>query len=76
MTGQYIVHGIFAMAGILSLLAAVGNWEWFFTSRSAQSLVRWRGRKAARIFYAVLGIVFIGMAIYFFVATRKALAMA
>ena len=31
MTGQYIVQGIFALAGIVSLLASLLNWDWFFT---------------------------------------------
>ena len=31
MTGQYIVQGIFALAGTVSLLASLLNWDWFFT---------------------------------------------
>lgn len=33
---QYIVQGIFVVAGIISLLAAVFDWEWFFTARNTQ----------------------------------------
>ena len=40
MTGQYIVQGIFALAGITSLLASLLNWNWFFTTRNAQTIVR------------------------------------
>ena len=40
MTGQYIVQGIFALAGIVSLLASLLNWDWFFTTRNAQTIVR------------------------------------
>ena len=36
MTGQYIVQGIFALAGIISLLASLLNWNWFFTTRNAR----------------------------------------
>ena len=39
MTGQYIVQGIFALAGIISLLASLLNWNWFFTTRNAQTIV-------------------------------------
>jgi len=39
MTGQYIVQGIFALAGITSLLASLLNWNWFFTTRNAQQSV-------------------------------------
>ena len=44
MTGQYIVQGIFALAGIISLLASLLNWNWFFTTRNAQTIVRNVGR--------------------------------
>ncbi len=73
MTGQYVVQAIFALAGIISLLAALFNWNWFFTARNAQSIVRNVGRKRARLFYGVLGIILIGMALFFFLETRKAL---
>ena len=33
---QYIVQGIFAVAGIIALLAAILNWNWFFTARNTQ----------------------------------------
>ena len=72
MTGQYVVQSIFALAGIVSLLAALCNWDWFFTARNAQIIVRNVGRKRARIFYGVLGIIILGMAIFFFIETRKA----
>ena len=51
MTGQYIVQGIFALAGITSLLASLLNWNWFFTTRNAQTIVRNVGRGRARLFY-------------------------
>ena len=73
MTGQYIVQGIFALAGIVSLLASLLNWDWFFTTRNAQTIVRNVGRNRARLFYGILGIIIIGMAVFFFVETRKAI---
>lgn len=72
MTGQYIVQGIFALAGITSLLAAIFNWDWFFTTRNAKSIIRNTGRKRARIFYGILGVIIIAMAAFFFIATRNA----
>ena len=45
---QYIVQGIFAAAGIISLLAALLDWEWFFTAQNTQFVVRNVGRKQAR----------------------------
>lgn len=72
MTGQYIVQGIFALAGLTSLLAAILNWNWFFTARNSQLIVRNVGRNRARLFYGVLGIILIGMATFFFIETRNA----
>ena len=69
MTGQYIV------AGIVSLLASLLNWDWFFTTRNAQTIVRNVGRNRARLFYGILGIIIIGMATFFFVETRKAITL-
>lgn len=73
MTGQYIVQTIFALAGTVSLLAALLDWDWFFTSRNAQPIVRNVGRRRARLFYGILGIIIIGMAVFFFIETRKAM---
>ena len=71
--GQYIVQGIFALAGITSLLASLLNWNWFFTTRNAQTIVRNVGRGRARLFYGILGVIIIGMAVFFFIETRKAI---
>ena len=76
MTGQYIVQALFALAGITSLLAALFNWDWFFTARNAQNVVRYMGRRQARLFYGILGIILIGMAGVFFIETQKALGAA
>ena len=72
MTGQYIVQGIFALAGTVSLLASLLDWDWFFTTRNAQTIIRNVGRNRARLFYGILGIIIIGMAVFFFIETRKA----
>lgn len=76
MTGQYIVQALFALAGITSLLAALFNWDWFFTARNAQNVVRYMRRRQARLFYGILGIILIGMAVFFFIETQKALGAA
>lgn len=66
---QYIVQGIFALAGIISLLAAVFNWNWFFTARNSQFIVQNVGLRQARWFYGALGIILIGMSVFFFLNT-------
>ena len=62
---QYIVQGIFAVAGIISLLAAILDWEWFFTARNTQFAVKSVGRKRARLFYGVLGVILIGICLLY-----------
>lgn len=72
MASQYLIQGIFAAAGIVSLLAALFNWEWFFTANNTQFAVRSVGRQRARLFYGALGIILIGMAVFFFLNTPPA----
>lgn len=69
MGAQYFVQALFAIAGLLSLLAAICNWDWFFTAQNAQFVVRNVGRKKARLFYGLIGILMLGMAAYFFLHT-------
>lgn len=71
MASQYLIQGIFAAAGIVSLLAALLDWEWFFTARNAQFVVRNVGRRQARWFYGVLGIILMGMSAFFFLNTPQ-----
>lgn len=66
MNPQYLVQGIFAVAGIVAILAAALNWDWFFNAQNAQLIVRNVGRKRARLFYGVLGIILVGMSLFFF----------
>ncbi|MEG1563240.1 MAG: immunity 17 family protein [Bacteroides sp.] len=69
MTPHYVVQALFVLAGLVALLAALFNWEWFFGARNAQSLVRSVGRGRARWFYGTVGVLCIGMAVYFFLHT-------
>ncbi len=66
MNPHHFIQGIFVLAGLVALLAALLNSEWFFTARNAQLIVRNVGRGRARLFYGILGIILIGMAVYFF----------
>ncbi|MCC7012787.1 MAG: immunity 17 family protein [Planctomycetes bacterium] len=49
--------------GAFSLLCAIKDWDWFILSAKAKLVVLLLGRKGARIFYAVLGIVLIAMGV-------------
>ena len=70
---HYLIQGIFALIGILAVLASIFNWNWFFQSQNMQAIVRNVGRKRARLFYALLGLLMIGTAIYFFQEVQKSL---
>ena len=62
---KYIIQGIFALTGLVSLLAALLDWDWFFTARNTQFVVQNVGRRQARMFYGVLGILLIATAVFF-----------
>ncbi|WP_298072991.1 immunity 17 family protein [uncultured Bacteroides sp.] len=69
---QYLIQGIFAVAGIISLLAALLDWNWFFTAHNTQFIVRNVGRRQARLFYGVLGLILIATAVFFVLNTPQA----
>ncbi len=57
MFAQHFVQILFSITGVLSLLAAIFNWEWFFSTNNVQFLIRNFGRNKTRLFYGVLGII-------------------
>ena len=67
MAMHYIIPGIFVVVGLLAILASLFNWDWFFLSQNTQFIVQNVGRKRARLFYALLGLLMIATAIYFFI---------
>ena len=71
---HYLIQGIFVMVGLLAILASLFNWDWFFQSQNTQAIVRNVGRQRARLFYALLGILMIATAIYFFGEVQKTIA--
>ena len=68
---HYLIQGIFAVVGLLAILASLFNWDWFFNSQNTQFIVKNVGRKQARLFYALLGILMIATAIYFYTEVSK-----
>ena len=58
--------------GLLAILASLFNWDWFFQSQNTLFIVRNVGRKRARLFYALLGLLMIATAVYFFLEVQKA----
>ena len=61
-----VVQAIFLLAGTISLLSSLFNWEWFFTADNAKFAVKRFGRNGARWIYGIIGMLLIAAAIYFF----------
>ena len=70
---HYFIQGIFVVVGLLAILASLFNWNWFFQSQNTQFIVNNVGRKRARLFYALLGLLMIATAVYFFLEVQEAI---
>ena len=66
MEAHYFIITLFALAGVVSMLAAVLDWEWFFTAQNTRFIVRSLGRRRARWCYGLLGVVLVVLAVFFF----------
>ena len=64
---HYLIQAIFVLVGLLSVLAALFNWDLFFTAHNTQFIVSNAVRKRALLFYAILGLLMIATSIYFLV---------
>ena len=73
MVMHYLIQGIFAVVGLVAILAAAFNWDWFFQSQNSRFIVQNVGRKQARLFYALLGVLMIATAVYFFLEVQAAM---
>ena len=67
---HYVVQGIFTVVGVIAILAATFNWDWFFESQNSRIIVQNVGRKQARLLYALLGVLLIATAVYFFLEVQ------
>ena len=70
---HYLIQGIFVVVGLLAIFASILNWDWFFQSQNTRFIVSNVGRKQARLFYALLGVLMIATAIYFFIEVQEAI---
>lgn len=70
MAVHYIIQALFVLVGLLALLAALFDWDWFFTAQNTQFVVANVGRKQARLFYAVIGVLMIATGVFFFLSVR------
>lgn len=65
-TSEYLVLALFIIAGLFSVVSSVCNFDWYFNSRKASSIVRLFGRNGARLFYGLLGVALIVAGVLFF----------
>lgn len=63
---RYFIPVLFSVSGVLSLLAALLNWDWFFKSKNAKMFIHKMSRRNARLFYGLFGIILIATAILSF----------
>ncbi|MGN0036676.1 MAG: immunity 17 family protein [Bacteroidaceae bacterium] len=66
---HYFILTLFAGAGVLTLTAAIANWDWFFLSRNAQTYTRMLGRRRARLVYGLFGIAMLAVALWLLTIT-------
>ena len=67
---HYIIQAWFVLVGLLSVLAAVFNWDWFFMAHNSQFIVKNVGRRQARLFYGALGCLLVATGVFFFLAVQ------
>lgn len=63
-TRQILLVIVGFAGGIFALSGAIFNWDWFMNSRRARFFANIFGRNGARIFYALLGILLIGLGLW------------
>ena len=63
---HHIIQAIFVLTGTTALLAALLDWDWFFTARNAEFVVKRIGRTKSRWLYGVAGVLIAAAGIYFY----------
>ena len=59
-----ILACLFFVSGMLSLMAGIIGWDWFFSNYNVKFLTNRMGRRVARLLYALLGIAIIAMGVH------------
>lgn len=63
-TAVFIMAGLFTVGGLLSICAALFNFDWFFRSEGVRMLTGQLHRRWQRAVYAVVGLATLAMAAY------------
>lgn len=61
-TATRLMSGIFALCGVMSLIASVFNFDWFFRSANVRMLTLGARRHIQRILYGFFGLLMLAAA--------------
>ncbi|MBI5930083.1 MAG: immunity 17 family protein [Chloroflexi bacterium] len=64
MQGELLALIVFCAAGALMIVGAVLDWDWFMNTRRTRFFIAIFGRMVTRIIYLLLGMFFIGFAVF------------
>ena len=67
---HYVIQALFGLVGLLAVLAAIFNWDWFFMAQNSQFIVKNAGRRQARFFYGAIGCLLIATGVFFFLSIQ------
>ncbi|MDD4516260.1 immunity 17 family protein [Massilibacteroides sp.] len=67
---EKFIFFLFLSLGAFSLIAAIRNSDWYFSTHGAKMFIKWFGRSGARIFYGLLGLTLIACGIIGLLAGR------
>lgn len=71
---HYIMLGIFFLSGTVCFISALANAKWFFDSQSLNFFKkRIEQRMTLRIIYAIIGILLMCLALYFYYTLQQAI---
>ncbi len=71
MNPSLIFSVFFIIVGLITLLASIANWDFFFEHNKAQSFLKKFGKNGARIVYGILGALILGLGIMLILGTIK-----
>lgn len=57
--GNIMAGTTLIFVGLFSLISSLKNWDFFMNNHKAQFWIKLFGRKGARIFYSVIGLILI-----------------
>lgn len=63
---HHIIQALFAILGIVTIIASLLDQDWFFQAKNAEPIVARLGRTKSRWLYGAIGLLFVATATYFY----------